>query len=555
MNLDIFKIIKNAYSLLTASEKKQSALLLLISGVAGILEILSIWLITQLIVGTGQEVDSGFLSNILDSVRLFFDVSLVSVTFLILTLTLIVSILNNWMVNIFATRFGIALGNRVFEISIGQPLSYLHSVDPSEIAKKIFQESQRVMGQIFVPIMNVASKFIIAIMIFLFILRENYIIALSMVGLFGTLYLIMFALIKLRLYKNSNIISDIGGRRFRSLADAISSITEIRFYGLIEQTRIKFNSDGGLLAKAIGENQAMVQIPKNIVEYVFFSLIILFYIYSNSDISSIGLNSSASIAPILLAGIKLLPTIQQIFNGIATVSGNQTAISDIEAYLIKSERSMNDHAKISHRMSILDEGTAILVEDNRRNKQFSILKNKLNVVVGKSGSGKTSLIEAILGLRKFDGKVLFSKNIFQNKKINEKIAYVPQKPFIVNDSIKKNITTFDTDCFDANRFERALMVSGFDKILKKRGVDVNFTIYGYGLNFSGGESHRLAIARAVYLDRDILIMDEYSAALDSQTEGEVLNLLQSHMTNKTIILVTHSEKIIKAADNMVNLDD
>ena len=146
------------------------------------------------------------------------------------------------------------------------------------------------------------------------------------------------------------------------------------------------------------------------------------------------------------------------------------------------------------------------------------------------------------------GEILIDGNA-DNKPL--KIGYIPQELSLINGSIKDNIT-FGAQDYDEERVISALKKAQlYDFIIKNypEGIDANPFVDSTG--FSQGQKQRIAIARALYSDPDILILDEATSSLDLKTEDEICNVLNSLKGEKTIIAIAHRLSTIKTADRIV----
>ena len=178
-------------------------------------------------------------------------------------------------------------------------------------------------------------------------------------------------------------------------------------------------------------------------------------------------------------------------------------------------------------------------------------KNKKYAIVGESGSGKSTLIKLLMRYyNDYDGKILIDnsnlKNIYSCD-LYKNMSMIQQNIFMFDDSIKENIRLYsnhdDKDILDACKR------SGLDKLLNKLPNGINSLVGENGNKLSGGEKQRIAIARALINNTQILILDESTSALDNETAYNLENSLLN-LENLTLITVTH--KLIK---NILNRYD
>jgi len=187
---------------------------------------------------------------------------------------------------------------------------------------------------------------------------------------------------------------------------------------------------------------------------------------------------------------------------------------------------------------------------------FRIEKGDFIGIVGPSGAGKTSLINIILGfLSPTNGSILFNdKELQTNLHLwRKKCAYLPQDIFLINGSLKENITLTresENDLF----LEQAIKLSKLEDFVLTLPQGIETGLGDNGIRISGGQKQRVAIARAIYHQREILLLDESTSALDSQTEKEVMNELIGLRGEKTIIAIAHRITTLKECNKIYKLD-
>ena len=192
------------------------------------------------------------------------------------------------------------------------------------------------------------------------------------------------------------------------------------------------------------------------------------------------------------------------------------------------------------------------------NLDLSIEKNSKVGIIGKTGSGKTTLIDIITGLTKpSSGLVLVdSKNINENiKGWTENISYVPQKIFLFNLSIRQNITfKNDNEEIDDEKFNKILKICNLQDFIDSQNKKEFTTIDEDGTNVSGGQRQKIGIARALFKDSSLLILDESTNALDEKNEQEMINNL-INIQDKTILMITHNTKNLTSFDQIYEINN
>ena len=187
-----------------------------------------------------------------------------------------------------------------------------------------------------------------------------------------------------------------------------------------------------------------------------------------------------------------------------------------------------------------------------KNVSLDIEKGQSIAYIGPSGACKTTLADIILGLLKPNSGKIFMDDINIEElggKWNEIIGYVPQSLYIIDDTIRKNIAFGEkNEDIDDDKIWQALEIAQLDDFVKKLPNGLNTYVGEWGVRFSGGQRQRLAIARALYRDPDILVLDEATAALDNETESEVMKAIERLQGYKTLIIVAHRLTTVKKCD-------
>ena len=189
------------------------------------------------------------------------------------------------------------------------------------------------------------------------------------------------------------------------------------------------------------------------------------------------------------------------------------------------------------------------------NISFDIHANSLTAIVGKSGSGKSTIFRLLLRLYKLDKGNIYIDGIniykYSNKIYSSNVSITTQKPFIFNMSIKENLSLIDSN--HEHQVEACKRVGihnfimslpkGYNTILKEDAVDI-----------SGGQKQLIALARTLLSKSEILLFDEVTASLDPNTAKHVMNVLKNLKKDHTVIMITHKPKLMKMADNILVID-
>ena len=219
-----------------------------------------------------------------------------------------------------------------------------------------------------------------------------------------------------------------------------------------------------------------------------------------------------------------------------------------ETNVLSNPLTFNNEIKIENLHFKYNEDAKIL-----NNINITIPKGSHFGFVGASGSGKTTLINIILtfltdyqGVITVDGQSINKQNY---RNFREMLGFVDQQPFILNGSLAENVAFgLPNDEIDEERVTRALKDVGLDEVVKNSEFGINLNVGENGKYLSGGQRQRLAMARALYKDVAILVLDEATSSLDMQSETEIAGVLDRLKGKLTIISVAHRLSTLKNCD-------
>ena len=189
---------------------------------------------------------------------------------------------------------------------------------------------------------------------------------------------------------------------------------------------------------------------------------------------------------------------------------------------------------------------------------LEIKKNSVVGIIGKSGVGKSTLIDLLIGLYiPNKGKIFIDDNDLSQTTSSWRnlIGYVPQNIYLLDDTLKKNVALGITDnLIDDDKVRLALKLSQLDGFVEdKLEKGINTIIGERGINLSGGQKQRIGIARALYKNPDIIILDEATSSLDLDTEKKLIDTIQDIKSGKTIVIISHRASTLKICDKIYEI--
>ena len=426
-------------------------------------------------------------------------------------------------------------------------------------------------NEVLMPILKIISNLVLIIGLGILMYLTN-----PMVFLVLFLYFISLTILYAFFSKRNKIYGKLASEGSENLLNSVRDI----FNGFIEVSilkkknffldrSIKFSKDNlkySLKSLLIGF------IPKYIIEFllVLFFVLYIFYVFF-LDFQNI--NTALNLIIIYSAvSVRFIPCFNIIMSSIASINFGLFSIERIHSNIILSDTSQKtlefeknkkkiEKISLTFDKMIFKDVTFSYDSNDKiiKNLNVEINKNNLIGVCGRSGSGKTTFLNLILGLLKpTNGEIAINGNLKLNENLNswqELLSYMPQDLFIIKDNLRNNITlseNFDNNT-DEKIFNALREVELFDRV-NELPKGLNTEISEMGLNFSGGQRQRIVLARSIYHNKDIFVLDEVTSALDIKTTESIIKLLLNLKKNKTIIISTHNKNILDYCDKVIDLD-
>ena len=462
----------------------------------------------------------------------------------------------------FTAALSVTLATRLAESHFREPFAFFTTHPPAELAQQICNEVAKVAAGAILQFCFVLSRVVSLV----FVLALIVVISPAFTAVFLSITAVLYAVIY---WYSARRISAAGTSALQSSGQALVAATEM--YAMAREILLRGDCSFLLhrvrvalaeLYRADAVGRILPSVPKYVLETTAVCAIFALPIYR----SLMGENVNAELpvlATFAYAGFRLLPVIQQLYTSLTILNFHRPMARS----LAQACSMMRTHVTPEDGLAQMPSRLAFEDVSYRYAGQkvpavarisFSLSRGERAAVVGASGAGKSTLLDLILGLlAPSDGQILVEGVPSPAGQLTWRagaVGYVPQSPLLLNDSIARNIAfgIADGDIDDARCREAAERAEILDLIAAQR-VGFNTVIGAQGLNFSGGERQRLAIARALYSDPSLLVLDEPASALDPPTARKIFALLCSPRIDATVLVVTHDVEYLAAFDKIIFL--
>ena len=567
--------LKKIFFILSPRERKNAGLLFIMILIMALLDMIGVASILPFmaVLANPDIIQTNIIINKIFQASSIFEVEnnqqflfvLGVLVFVLLVISLTFKALTTYVQVRFVQMREYSIGKRLVEGYLHQPYNWFLSRHSADLGKTILSEVTQVIGSGINPLMEVIAKGMVSIALIALLIIADPKLAL-IVGLsLGVAYGLIF-------YFTRSFLNRIGKERlknnqlrFTAVSEAFGAAKEVKMGGL-EQTYIgRFSDSAKSFARTAASAAIIRQLPRFILEAIAFGGIMLLILYIMAKTGSF--NSALPIISLyVFAGYRLMPALQQTYASLTQLAFVGPSL-DALTNDIKNLKPFNSNQD----QGVLSLNNAITLKDihyNYPNASRTALKDinlsipaKTTVgLVGATGSGKTTTVDIILGLLEaqkgtleIDGQIITRQN---SRAWQRSIGYVPQHIYLSDDTVAANIA-FGLDPKDINQeaVEKASKIANLHEfVINELPKNYQTTVGERGVRLSGGQRQRIGIARALYHNPQVLILDEATSSLDNQTEKAVMDAVNNIGKDITIILIAHRLNTVKNCNIIFKLE-
>ncbi len=450
---------------------------------------------------------------------------------------------------------------------LGQKYEFFLTKNVSELQRNVTNDTNMLFAAVSASVELLAE---ITTILFMFV----YLVILDKTISLGILFiLLLFSFVFLRLVKNK---SSRYGKLLRNatvdmnkwLRQSFEGIKEIKIANsedyYIERTEDAYRT----LSKALCRQEFIKVSPRPIFEAVCVSSLLV--IVGGKIVSGVNLSYFIPVISVMaVAAFRLLPAFGRVTAHINNIIFNASAVENVFSDLKEVEKLNDAYARIENESKIV-----FTSEINIKNIVFSYLEtnrpviNKLSLdikkntavaFIGSTGSGKTTLADIILGLLEpQEGQILVDGMAINSNPLSwhNLVGYIPQNIYLIDDTIRNNVVFGIPESEETEEnIWKALESAQLSEFVRELDHGLDTVVGERGVRLSGGQRQRIGIARALFLNPEILILDEATSALDNETESAVMTAIEQLKGNRTLIIIAHRLSTIKNCDVIYEIKD
>ncbi len=474
-----------------------------------------------------------------------------------------------WMVQRYAWGLNHRLSIDLLSSYLKQPYAFFLGRNTSELNRTLLAAVNSVVTGVVIPALQVASRGITAVLIVLVLAVVDLKLAVLLGLVFGGAYGAVYAVVRRSQHRLGWEQFNNNGLRFMIAQEALGGIKDVKMLGREAEFMRRFGEPSLRYSVAAAHNQIVSRIPRYALELVVFGGIlgiVLFTIQQGEEVNRL----LPQLTLYAFAAYRLMPALNELFASVITIRFNTAALESLHEDLTERWRGQevgaltpNDHGR--HSASPGDAPDALVQFSHvgftypgadtatLKDISFSVTRRQVVGLVGSTGSGKTTIVDLLLGLLPpTDGEIRVdgvSLNEDTSRQWRARCGYVPQDVFLSDDTIAANIA-FGIPQSEVNidAVRRAAQTAQIHDFIGGLSHGYATPIGERGVRLSGGQRQRIGIARALYHDPEVLVMDEATNALDSVTESAVIDTIHQLAHQKTLIVIAHRLSTVRDCD-------
>ena len=470
------------------------------------------------------------------------------------------SIIGSYLVGLYGTMVKTSVG---FNLSIAViehvkllPLDRLKKFNAAYLTQRIDADTNTLTGFA----LGNAIDLIIELMTFFFVLVIVFKMSVKVgLCLFCSipLYAILFFLFRKQVYQRNLAFKERDSEFFNKLNDQIDNIKIIKINAWFDLFRDELKAVLSSLYAATMDYARTLLLLSNLRSTLTSTTTLLIFAIGGFEV----LNHKLSIGDFIALNLYYPMVLSSV--GFFLNVGKDYQAAKVAYYRLKELLDINAEENGIHVPKRVDSiemrnvtfayekgGPAIIDRIN-----YCFKKGHVYCIAGSNGAGKSTFINLLIGLyRDYEGSIMYNSidiSAINLYKVREKlIGIAEQEPALLRTTIKRNLTYGIANIKDITLLDIITKV-GLQPLIRKLPQGLETDIYEKAKNISGGEKQKLSLARVLLKDPDIVILDEPTSALDRRSVDTLLSLIKKIKKNKIIILVSHDQSVINAADEVI----
>lgn len=555
----IFRVLRKFKKILNANQKEGIIKLAFLMIIGGFLEMMSVSLMIPFInavINPEEVMGKDYVRFIFDTFGIKSYNSFLILSSLVLGMAYIIKnvylVLQTGIQNRFVTNNMFSFRVKLLRSYLDRPYEFFLEANSGEILRIITDDTAQIFN-LLTSLLSFFSEMIVSVVLVVTIFIISPVMTVGMAVILFLMVFIIVVIIRPILTKAGKNYQISVSKMNQWLMQSIHGIKDIKIMCREEFFIDNFEKNGMTAAKSRYQNITLAAIPRFLIEAVSlgaFFLMVAIMIYRGFGFGSL----IPILSAVAMAAIRLLPATNRISQSMAEIAYSEPmldkALENIEGAInyTKLEKTKHKEKKIGKFSQIIEmknitykypSGDNYILEDANLE-----IKNGQSIgIVGKSGSGKTTTVDLLLGLLQPEKGAIIVDGLDVFEDIGgwiANISYIPQTIFMLDGSIRENVAFgVKNELIDDDKVKQSLEEASLKEFIQDLPRGIETQIGERGIRLSGGQRQRIGIARALYSDPSVLIFDEATSALDNDTENAIMESINHLQGKKTMIIIAH----------------
>ncbi len=461
------------------------------------------------------------------------------------------------------------LCSRLMRAYLRAPYTFHLGINSSLLLQNITDDTARFSTRVITPLLFAVSNLVIIAALGLLLLTTDPLATVTISGVLLTCFW-LFHQFRHRIAHWGKEASQAGEEIMRIVNHGLGGLKETRTIGCEPYFEQQLQAQTQRYALAEADYLGFSNLPRYLMEAFLITFLIGFaFIFIIS-----GRNNSQDLSAVLgvfaMASIRLLPAAGNL---VASVNGIRHASYSVNKLYYDLKNLETEEIKATDpalaKLSLMPFEQEIeldrvvytypgATEPSLKGISLRLRKGESIGLIGRSGAGKTTLVDVILGLLTPESGDIRADglSIYRNlRSWQNLVGYIPQTIFLLDDSLARNIAYGVPDHqIDPERLEQAIEAAQLKELVDDLPEGIHTRLGERGVRLSGGQRQRIGIARVLYHDREVLVLDEATAALDNETEGLITEAIRLLGGRKTLVIIAHRLSTVQHCDRLYRLE-
>jgi ABC-type multidrug transport system fused ATPase/permease subunit len=557
---------KMVWLVLSGRERRGMVMVMLLMLLGSLLETLSLGLVVPaigLLVQPNYVEKFPFLDNLLGNPSEA-EFAVIAMGFLVCVYVLksIFLVWSLWIQNGFSLAVTARIGRQLFEKYLRQPYPFHLQRNSSELIRNA-QGATSLMGGVFQPIMTLIADSIVTLGLFTLLIRLEPVGSLTTIAVFGLSAVVFRRFTNVRIKRWGEAQNQYRKMLIQHLQQGFGGVKDVKIFGREDYFVAEYSDHLVRNAVVLRRFSVLQTLPRTGLEIL--TILGLAVLVSTMVVSG---QQLAEVLPVLglfgAAAFRLVPAVSRMVAMVQTITVNRPVVRELfhdlglnapNTAVQQSHGSFRGEIKIDNLFFAYQNAPSDALQD----VSIRVKRGEAVGLVGPSGSGKSTLVDVVLGLLKptAGGVAVDGVDISQRLRWwQDQIGYVPQSIFLTDDTLRRNVAFgLPKNEIDDDAVISAIRAAQLEEFIESLPLGLETVVGERGVRLSGGQRQRIGIARALYHNPEVLVLDEATSSLDMETEHGVMQAVQALQGDKTVIIVAHRLSTVEYCDRLYRLEN